>query len=84
MVTGEKTKQIYDPTQRRTRVNPDVDALVLGHGREVPGEAFERCITWVGPSGGTRLIKKLKIPTHAEQQDLMCRIAYALDFKELD
>jgi ribonuclease HI len=85
VVTGVKSKQVYGPTQRRpTARTEDVEAHAIAHGREVHGEVFDRSITWVGPNGGTRAIKKLRIPTDAEPRDLMFRIAYALELKELD
>jgi hypothetical protein len=84
VVTGKKIKQIYDPTQRRTQVIQDAEDIMTGRGCEVPGAAFDRCITWVGPSGGTRLIKALKIPVQETPQDLLGRIAYALSIQELD
>jgi hypothetical protein len=85
VVTGVKSKQVYDPTQRRPTVRTEnVEAYALAHNHEIHGEAFGRSITWVGPSGGTRLIKELKILKHAEPRDLMFRIAYAIELKELD
>jgi hypothetical protein len=42
VVSGENLTKVYDPTQRITQVDPDVEAEILGLGREVPGDTFKR------------------------------------------
>jgi hypothetical protein len=74
----------YDPTQRIAEVDPDVEALVRGHGRDIPGETWPRTITWVGPAGDSKLVKKLLIPEKAGSQDLLFRFALATKRQELD
>jgi hypothetical protein len=56
VTTGVKTKQAHDPTQRHpTTRTEDIDAAAMAKAREIHGPAFERSVTWVGPSGGTEV-----------------------------
>jgi hypothetical protein len=66
VVSGEKITAIYDPTQRITEIDHDVEAEVTGSDRVVPGDTFKRTVTWVWPDGTTTIINKLK----ATPQDL--------------
>jgi hypothetical protein len=84
VVSGEKITKVYDPTERLTQVDPDVEAEVMGLGREVPGDTFKRTVTWVWPNGGTTMIKGLNITVKATPQDLLLRISLALKTPELD
>jgi hypothetical protein len=84
IVTAEKITKVFDPTQRMTEVDPDVEAEVMAVGREVAGDTFKRTITWVWPNGGTTIIKKLLIPVRATPQDLLFRMSLAMKIQELD
>jgi hypothetical protein len=61
VVSGEKITAVYDPTQRLTEVGPDIEAEVTGAGRDVPGDTFERRVTWIWPNETTTIINKLNI-----------------------
>jgi hypothetical protein len=84
VVSGEKITAVYDPTQRLTEMDPDIEAEVTGAGRDVPGDTFKRTITWVWPRGTTTIINGLNIPVKATPQDLLYRICRALKVPELD
>jgi ribonuclease HI len=83
VITGEKITAVYDPTQRITQVDPDVEAEVIAAGREVPGDKFKRTVTWVWPNGSTIILKKLIVPVKATPQDLLFRVTRALKAPEL-
>jgi hypothetical protein len=74
----------YDPTQIISEVDPDAEAEVRGHERDIPVETLSRTITWVEPAGDTKLMKKLSIPRKARPQDLMFRFALVTKRQELD
>jgi ribonuclease HI len=84
VVSGEKILGVYDPTQRLTQIDPDVEAEVTAAGREVPGDTFKRTVTWVAPNRGTTIVKNLNIPVKATPQDLLFRMFRALKTEELD
>jgi hypothetical protein len=65
---GSKITMVYDPTQRVTEVDPDIEALVRGAGREIGGETIIRDITWTGPVGAITVIRKLRLPVQATPQ----------------
>jgi ribonuclease HI len=81
---GSKAVLVYDPTQRITDVDPDIEAMVRGHGRDIPGETLNGQVTWVGPSGEAKLVKNLLILQRARPQDLLFRLASATKRQELD
>jgi hypothetical protein len=84
VVDGSKTTKVFDPTQRVTKVDPDVEEIVRGHNREVPGDVIERDVTWTGPAGNKVIVPKLKIPVKATPQDLVYRVCLALKKQELE
>jgi hypothetical protein len=84
VVSGEKITAVYDPTQRITQIDPDVEAEVTGSDRVVPGDTFKRTVTWVWPDGTMTIINKLNIPVRATSQDLLYRICRALKTPELN
>jgi ribonuclease HI len=83
-VSGEKLTIEYDPTLRDTQVDPDVEAELLGIDRQIPGDRFQRTITWVWPDRTTMLIKKLSVPVRATPQDLLFLICLAVKIPELN
>jgi hypothetical protein len=84
VVDDSKITKVFDPTQRITEVDPDVEEIVRGHNREIPGDVLERDITWTGPSGAKIIVHKLKIPVKATPQDLVYRMCLAPKKPELD
>jgi hypothetical protein len=84
VVDGSIITKVFDPTQRITEVDPDVEAIVRGHNREVPGDVIQRDITWTGPAGNKLIVKKLKVPVKAIPQDLAYRLCLAMKNQELD
>lgn len=40
VISGEKIAIEYDPTQRITQIDPDVEAEITGSDRDVPGDKF--------------------------------------------
>jgi ribonuclease HI len=84
VVSGEKITTEYDPTQRITQIDPDVEAEVTGSDRVVPGDTFQRTVTWVWQNGTTTIINKLNIPVKATPQDLLYRICRVLKVPELN
>jgi hypothetical protein len=81
---GSRITKVYDPTQRITDIDPDVEELVRGHGREIHGDIIPRDVTWTEPAGDVRLIKGLKIPVRAGPHDLMYRLSLAMKKQELN
>jgi hypothetical protein len=61
-----------------------IEALVRGHGRDIPGETIARHITWTSLGGETRLIKNLPVSAEATPHDLMFRLSLATNRQELD
>jgi hypothetical protein len=74
VVSGEKITAVYDPTQRLTQIDADVETDVTGSDRVVPGDTLKRTVTWVWPNGTTTIINKLNVPVRATPQDLIWRI----------
>jgi ribonuclease HI len=83
VVDGSKITKVFDPTQRVIDIDPDVEAIVRGPNREVPGEVIERDITWTGPAGNKHFAKKLKIPVRSTAQDLVYGLCLAMKKQEL-
>jgi hypothetical protein len=83
VISGQKLTLTYDPTQRTTQVDPDIEAELTGADRTVPGDTFVRTITWVWPDGTTTLINKFDLPVGATPQDLMWRLCKILKIPEL-
>jgi ribonuclease HI len=81
---GSKIPMFYDPTQRIIEVDPDVEAAVRGQGREIGGEVILRDVTWTGPCGGEKGVRKLPVPVKAVPQDFMFRLSLATKRQELD
>jgi hypothetical protein len=75
---------VYDPAQRVIDVDPDVEAAVRGAGREIGGEIIVRDVTWTGPGGVVKVIRKLPLPVQVRPQDLMFRMSLAIKRRELD
>jgi ribonuclease HI len=67
-----------------TQVDPDIEAELLGKGRQIPGDTFKRTVTWVWPNGLTTLINNLNVPVRATPQDLLIRVCTVLKIPELD
>jgi hypothetical protein len=84
VISGEKITITYDPTQRDTQVDPDVEAELTGADRDVPGDTFQRTITWVWPDQTTTIINRLSVPVRATPQDLLVRICAAVKIPELN
>jgi hypothetical protein len=83
-VSGENITVEYDPTQRATQIDPEVEAELLGLDKVIPGDTFQRTITWVWPDGTTTLITKLNVPVRATPQDLLLRVCIAVKIPELN
>jgi hypothetical protein len=71
VVHGSKITKFFDPTQRITDFDPDVEAVVRGYIPEVAGDIIERDITWTGPAGNKVIIRNLKVLVKATPQDLV-------------
>jgi ribonuclease HI len=84
VISGEKLTLTYDPTQRMTQVDPDVEAEITGADKVVPGDPFIRTVTWVWPNGTTTIIDKFNLPVRATPQDFMLRLCKALKIPELN
>jgi hypothetical protein len=82
-VSGQKITLDYDPTQRLTQIDAEVEAELTGSDRAIPGDAFERTITWVWPDRTVLLINKFILPVRATPQDLLMRICRVLKIPEL-
>jgi hypothetical protein len=83
-VSGEKITIEYDPTLRDTQIDPEVEAELLCLDKAIPGDTFQRTITWVWPDRTTTLITKLNVPVRATPQDLLLRICIAVKIPELN
>jgi ribonuclease HI len=83
VVSGEKIVMTYDPTQRITQVDPDIEAELTGADKIVPGDTFIRTITWVWPNGTTTIVQKFNLPVRATPQDIMVRLCAILKIPEL-
>jgi hypothetical protein len=84
VVSGEKISIEYDPTQRITQIDPDVEAEITGSDRATPGDTFQRTITWVWPDGTSTIINKFNLLGRATPQDLLMRICKILKVPELN
>jgi hypothetical protein len=84
VVSGQKITLTYDPTQRITQADPDIEAELTGADRIVPGDTFVRTITWVWPNGTTTIINKFNLPVRATSQDLLMRVCKVLKIPELN
>jgi hypothetical protein len=82
IVDGSKITRVYDLTQRQTEIDPDVEAIVRRHGREIPGDVIAREVTCTGPNGVSKLVRKLKVPVKAGLQDLGYRLCLAMKIQE--
>jgi ribonuclease HI len=83
VISGKKLTLTYDPTQRITQIDPDVEAEITGADRTVPGDTFVRSVTWIWPDGTTTLITKFNLPVAATPQDVMWRLCRILKIPEL-
>jgi hypothetical protein len=81
---GSKITMVYDPTRRITDVDPEIEALVRGQGREIPGEVIARHVTRTGPGGDVKIINDLPVPVKAGPQHLLFRMSLATKGQELD
>jgi hypothetical protein len=84
VISGQKLTLTYDPTQRVTQIDPDVEAELTGSDRSVPGDTFLRTITWVWPDGTSTIVNKFNLPVRATPQDLMWRVCKVLKVPELN
>jgi hypothetical protein len=69
---GSKTEMVY------------VEALLRGHGREIPGETIKRPVMCTGPGVDVKLIRDLPVPVKAGSQTLTFRLSLATKRQELD
>jgi hypothetical protein len=67
----------YRQTDLVDGIEPDIEAEVRGASREIDAEVIHRDVTRTRPSGGSKVVRKLPIPTLARLQDLMLRLSLA-------